>query len=95
MARVQLVEQLKPFCALFDEVIVSNHPNEPAKVRTGTVKKGDLVIFEDDVARHVYKGRYFYGKIYLPHEWALKNPKVGDAVDTMSEEDFWGLRKGY
>lgn len=91
MARVQAIEQIKPFCSLFDMVIVSNHPDEPAQVRKGLVKQGDLVVFDDDVPRHVYKGRYFYGKIYLPREWALDNPKVGDAVDTMSDNEFWGL----
>ncbi len=93
MAKVETVEKVASFCLTFDRIIVSNHPDEPVKVKRGLFKKGDLILFDADVARHVYKSHFFYGKAYKPSEWAMQNPKVGDVVETMDDSEFWGLRR--
>jgi hypothetical protein len=95
VGKVQQVEKVEAFCPSYDRITVTEHPNEPAKVRKGAFKKGDLVVFDADVARHVYRGVYFFGKVYTTREWAIDNPKQGMQVETMSDDDFWGLRKGY
>lgn len=95
MATVEQIEKTEAFCNAFDRIVVTNHPNEPARVPRGKFKKGDFVVFDADVARKAYRNVFFFGKVYTTHEWAIDNPKIGMRVDTMSEDDFWGLRSGY
>jgi hypothetical protein len=91
VAKVEQVSKLEAFCSTYDRIYLSNYPSLPVKVRRGSFVKGDLLVFDESVPRHAYKGHYFYGRVYTCYELALDKPVLGQEVIISSESDDWGL----
>lgn len=91
MARVSRIEKLEPFCNTYDRVYFSDYPSLPAKVKRGSFVKGSVAVFDATVARHTYKGHYFYGRVYTCYELGVEAIE-GLEVTIASEIDDWGLR---
>lgn len=91
MARVESIEKVSAFCTTYDKVTTSYDPDLLVKVPRNQYKKGDLVVFEPLVARHSYKGHYFYGKACTPAEAGLTLPIKGQDCILPDEAANWGL----